>query len=276
MQVGQPSATAMAVARARAYHQIADEPRIFTDPLAVRIVGTRATRDDQFDSGVDPDFVRRRRLLLAARSRFADDTVAEAVAAGTRQVVVLGAGLDTAAYRNPHPDLRYFEVDHPNTQAWKRNRLAETGIAVPSTVSFTPVDFARDDLATGLARAGFASDAAAVFVWLGVVAYLERDAIATTLRYIGERTPASILVFDYSTPPTPEQLDAQRERAKRVAAVGEPWVSYFTVEQMRTELEAAGFVEVDDHSGVSLVRAYLGESAAPGIPGPHLVRARTA
>lgn len=275
MQVGQPSATAMATARARAQHQLADEPRIFTDPLAVPIVGAEAARDNEFDRGLDPEFVRRRRLLLAARSRFADDEVAESIAAGARQVVILGAGLDTAAYRNRHADVRFFEVDHPDTQAWKRNRLADSGITVPSTVSFAPVDFTRDDLADELARAGLDPDQAAVFVWLGVVAYLNQDAIATTLRYIGGRTSPSVLVFDYSYPPTPDQLEAQRARAKRVAAVGEPWVSYFTAAQMRAELVAAGFTEVDDHTGVSLVRTYSGESAAPGIVGPHLVRART-
>ncbi len=262
----------MATAQARAYHQLADEPRIFTDPLAVRMVGEQAARDNPFDRGVDPDLVRRRRLFLAARSRFAEDTVADAIAAGTRQVVILGAGMDTSAYRNPHPRVRYFEVDHPDTQQWKRNRLAEADIAVPPSLSFVPVDFARDSLAAALARAGLDRDAAAVFVWLGVVVYLEPAAIAETLRYIGGQGEAAIAVLDYSYPP-----DAgQRARAKRVAAVGEPWISFFTAEQMRAELETAGFTEIDDLAAADAVRTYSRESAAAvSISGPHLVRAAT-
>ncbi|WP_245552439.1 class I SAM-dependent methyltransferase [Nocardia aobensis] len=273
MQVGQPSRTAMATAQSRAYHQLADEPRIFTDPLAVRIVGEEAARDNPFDKGVDPELARRRRLFLATRSRFADDTVAEAVAGGTRQVVVLGAGMDTAAYRNPHPDVRFFEVDHPDTQAWKRNRLSEAGIEVPHSMTFAPVDFHRDDLADALAQAGLDRARSAVYVWLGVVVYLEHDAIAETLRYIAGQGGGADLVFDYSYPP-----DAgQQARGKRVAAVGEPWVSFFTEEQMRSELESAGFTDIEDHSGIALVRSYADLPAdGPALPGPHLVRARTA
>lgn len=279
MQVGKPSTTAMATAQARAYHQLADEPRIFTDPLAVRIVGADTARDTPFDRGLDPEFVRRRRLFLAARSRFAEDTVAKEIAAGTRQVVILGAGMDTSAYRNPHPDVRFFEVDHPDTQAWKRNRLAETGITVPATMSFVPVDFARDRLAESLTRAGLDPDAGAVFVWLGVVAYLDRDAITGTLRYMADRAGGSIVVFDYSNPPAQEEREAQRARAKRVAAVGEPWVSFFTADQMYTELTSAGFTAVDDRAAAHLVRTYVRTPAGAtvtAVSGPHLVRARTA
>lgn len=263
----------MATARARAYHQLADEPRIFTDPLAVLIVGGEAAaRDNEFDRGVDPEFARRRRLFLATRSRFADDTVAEAVAAGIRQVVILGAGMDTAAYRNQHPDMRYFEVDHPDTQRWKRNRLAETGIDVPPTLTFTPVDFHRDSLADGLARAGFDRTAGAAFVWLGVLVYLELDAIRDTLRYMGTQGGGSVAVFDYSYPPDA----AQQARGQRVARAGEPWVSFFTAEQMRAELESAGFTEIDDRAATAAMAAYTGDLATtPALSGPHLVRART-
>lgn len=272
MQVGQPSTTAMATARARAYHQLADEPRIFTDPLAVRIVGEEAARDNPFDKDVDPELARRRRLFLAARSRFADDTVAEAVADGARQVVVLGAGMDTAAYRNPHADVQFFEVDHPDTQAWKRHRLSEAGIEVPDSMKFSPVDFTRDNLADALAQAGLDRARSAVYVWLGVVVYLEHAAIAETLRYIAGQGGGAIVVFDYSYPP-----DAgQQARGKRVAAVGEPWISFFTDEQMRGELESAGFTDIEDLPGFALVRSYADlPGTGPALPGPHLVRARS-
>ncbi|WP_324192928.1 class I SAM-dependent methyltransferase [Nocardia transvalensis] len=124
---------------------------------------------------------RPRRLFFAARARFAEDCVA---AAGVRQVVILGAGLDTFTYRHPHPDLRVFEVDHPATQAWKRERLAATGTYRPEKVIFVPVDFETQTLATRLESAGFSRADPAVFVWLGVVFYLTPDAAHATLEYI--------------------------------------------------------------------------------------------
>src|SRR6185437_1053437 len=113
------------------------------------------------------------RAAFAARSRFAEDALRDAVARGVEQYVVLGAGFDTFAYRNPFPSLRVFEVDHPATQARKRQRLAEARIDVPPFATFVPVDFATTSLADGLTNAGFRKDAAAFVSWLGVVPYLE-------------------------------------------------------------------------------------------------------
>ncbi|MFB9235471.1 SAM-dependent methyltransferase [Plantactinospora siamensis] len=155
MELGQPSRTAFSAASHLAEHQVVDGGRIFHDPLAVPILG------------VPPDELRERwqgagrgrrlmALFIAVRSRFAEDALAAAVDAGTRQLVVLGAGLDTFAYRNPHAGagLRVLEVDHPATQAWKRDRLADAGIAVPPTLTFVPVDFERDVLADRVRYAG--------------------------------------------------------------------------------------------------------------------------
>jgi len=273
MQTGEPSRTAIAVAWARADHQTLDEPRIFTDPLAARIVGPPSDRTTTFDTGLDPDFVRRRRLLIAARSRFADDAVAAAVAAGTRQVVVLGAGLDTSAYRNHHPDVHFFEVDHPDTQAWKRARLAESGITIPETLSYTPVDFERHSLAEGLAAAGFDRDRAAIFLWLGVVMYLTAEAIEGTLRYIAGQGGGAEVVFDYLSP---AGADAAAQRAKRVAAVGEPWITARTGEEYREQLHALGFARVEMCFAAQAVASYTGRSdPGPADAGPGLIHAST-
>src|SRR5258708_34720827 len=96
------------------------------------------------------------RMFMAAGSRFAEDCLDAAVSRGIRQVVILGAGLDTFSLRNPHALLgvRVFEVDHPATQAWKRDRMHEADLAVPATLTFAPVDFARESLAEPLAAAG--------------------------------------------------------------------------------------------------------------------------
>ncbi|WP_280395603.1 class I SAM-dependent methyltransferase [Nocardia brasiliensis] len=269
-----PSRTALATAYARAYHQIADQPRILTDPLAVRLLGVgvdelteagqpSAARPDSDDGlgllrlGVSD---RPRRLFFAARSRFAEDQVAEAVAVGVRQVVILGAGLDTFAYRNPHPGLRVFEVDHPATQKWKRQLLAAAGIDLPELSAFVPVDFETDLLATQLAEAGFSRSEPAVFVWLGVVFYLTPEAASATLEYLaGQAAPVQV-IFDYLADNGANRAELLA-RAERAAAVGEPWFSYFTPDDIADQLRALGLTDVEDHAAADLIAGYLGGSA---------------
>src|SRR3954447_14263017 len=169
MQPGQPSRTALGAAGLRAAHQVLDGASIFEDPLALRILGPDAddlVRDAEAET--DP-FRQRLRWFIAVRSRIADDALAAAVMRGVTQLVVLGAGLDTTAYRAPPSQrLRIFEVDHPATQAWKRARLAETGIALPAALTFVPIDFERATLAESLAAAGFDTVRQTFFSWLGV------------------------------------------------------------------------------------------------------------
>jgi methyltransferase (TIGR00027 family) len=171
MQTGRSSLTAHSAAVHRAVHQVSEQGRIFFDPLAVRILGEDAgalARDAE-----QRPHSRRMRIFIAARTRFAEATLAAAVERGVKQLVVLGAGLDTYAYRGAMRDrLRIFEVDHPATQAWKRERLAEAGIKIPERLTFAPVDFERETLAEGLAAAGFDPAQRSFFTWLGVVPYL--------------------------------------------------------------------------------------------------------
>jgi hypothetical protein len=158
MQAGEPSHTALGAAGYRAIHQTLEGGAIFSDPFAVRILDdeTRARLDK---IAADPS-LRPMRLVIAARSRFSEDALAACVARGVRQVVVLGAGLDTFSLRNPHAGLgvRVFEVDYPATQQWKRERLNEAGLAIPGSLTFAPVDFERQSLADGLEAADFDAD----------------------------------------------------------------------------------------------------------------------
>lgn len=268
-----PSRTALITAYARAHHQVVDRPQIFTDPLAVPLLGVSAAElaDQQLGDVVSD---RPRRLFFAARSRFAEDAVAEAAAAGVRQVVILGAGLDTFAYRNPFPTVRVFEVDHPATQAWKRERLAAAGIELPDTVTFVPVDFETQTLATGLATAGFDRSGPAVFVWLGVVFYLTSHAAHATLEYIAGQGGTVEVVFDYLRPADSEEGRAhQRARADRLADIGEPVFSYFTPEDIATQLRDLGFTDIDDHSALDLLTRYLDGSPNAGGEPPDALRA---
>src|ERR1700744_833636 len=144
MEANQPSRTAQGAAMHRAAHQILDRPPVFEDPLALKIIGPEA--EAELRNGNDPRTDRRAaglRAFIAARSRFSEDTLAEGVAKGVRQYVLLGAGLDTFAYRaaRNYPGLAVFEVDHPATQGWKRERLAQAGLTLPDALTFAPVNF---------------------------------------------------------------------------------------------------------------------------------------
>jgi methyltransferase (TIGR00027 family) len=248
MDEGRPSLTAQRAATLRAAHQILDQPRILDDPLALRIIGAQA------ESALRADTQRNERLVtlrafVALRSRYAEDELARAVQNGVRQYVILGAGLDTFAYRNPYPGLRVFEVDHPATQSWKRGRLHEAGITPPDSLILAPVDFEKQTLADGLRRAGFRTDEPAFFSLLGVAIYLTKDAAMGTLKLVASLPSGSEIVFDYAVPSSAlsESERARREvLASRVAAIGEPWITYFDPPSLASEIKLLGFKRVED------------------------------
>ncbi len=247
-----PSRTAYQVALSRAAHQILDVPRVLEDAVALAIVGAAgAARIRGAPLRFRVPLARYLRAFLVARSRVAEDALAAAVRGGVRQYVVLGAGLDTFAYRNPYPAqlLRVFEVDHPATQAWKRRQLEAARIALPQSLSFVPLDFESERLAERLASAGFRADEPSFFSWLGVSMYLSRAAIMGTLGFVARLPRGSGVVFDYAVPPASLGLLrrlAVRALMQRVAAAGEPWRSFFEPRELHDELRALGFSELED------------------------------
>ena len=252
-----PSRTALAAALHRAAHQVAEQGRIFHDPLALRILGADARM-------ADPDELiaqRGMRLFIAIRSRVAADRLEEALQRGVRQVVILGAGLDTTAYRGAWPDAaRIYEVDHPATQAWKRARLAAAAIAIPAALTFVPIDFERQSLLKTLQAAGFDPTAPSFFLWLGVVPYLTEGAIFATLGAIASLPGGAGIVFDYANPPgglADERRRAHEARAGRVAALGEPWISYFDSDTLHARLTALGFGGITDLGAREIAARYL-------------------
>ncbi len=277
MNERQPSRTALRAAGYRAAHQQLEGGKVFSDPLALTILGDGA---DAIIAGLSADPAQQRtRIFMAARSRFAEDSLGAAVSRGVRQAVVLGAGFDTFALRNPYSDLglRVFEVDHAATQAWKRRRLSEVGLAIPASLTFAAIDFETDDLGRGLRDAGFDPDRPAFFIWLGVVPYLGRASIAATLRYIAS-VKKSEVVFDYSEPLEnypPEWGPAIVELGAFTAAIGEPWLSHFDPDEIAQKLRGYGFGEIEDVGMSEIAVRYLGAPA--GGPnagaGPHMIRA---
>jgi methyltransferase (TIGR00027 family) len=250
MDDGRPSATALGAAFLRAAHQVLDQPRILEDPIALRILGSEGesalqSYPERYGAG------RALRAFIVLRSRYAEDELVRAVQAGVRQYVILGAGLDTFPYRNPHPvsRLRVYEVDHPATQAWKRRQLQQAKIAIPDSVTYTPIDFEKQTLGDGLGSAGFNKKEPAFFSMLGVVIYLTKSAVLGTLKFVASLPSGSEIVFDYCVPPSllPEgPRSAHESVANRAAALGEPWITYFDPSALAGELRHMGFGLIED------------------------------
>jgi methyltransferase (TIGR00027 family) len=260
---GTPSPSAWRMAALRGVHALLDVPLVFDDPFALAILGPEreaALRADPFVLN-DP-FARGLRAALVVRARVAEDALAQAVEGGLRQVVVLGAGLDTLALRSSRlaADLRVWEVDAPSTQARKREALAQAGLQLPATASFVPVDFERDDLRQALESAGVRFDQPVFFTWLVVTMYLSKPAIRETLRVVASAAPGSAVVFDY-------RLDAALldpiERvigefvARQIGATGEPFVSEFEPAALAAELRDLGLRTIVDPSAAELSQRYL-------------------
>jgi methyltransferase (TIGR00027 family) len=257
---GRPSRTAQRVALRRAAHQLFDTPKVLEDPLAVRIVGREAAASISSITDRFSPPARYMRAFMAVRARFAEDELALAVRRGTTQFVILGAGLDTFAYRNPYPNLRVFEVDHPATQEWKRQRLAAEGITIPDSVTYAAVDFNTQTLADGLRAANFQAAEPAFFSWLGVTMYLEPQTVLDTLRLIHTMSAENGIVFDYSVPRhllnTVGKLvfDAI---TSRVAAAGEPFRGFFVPGELNTALRQIGYRHIEDLDSAAINARYF-------------------
>jgi methyltransferase (TIGR00027 family) len=277
MKSDAPSRMALIVARQRAVHQLLDHGKILDDPYAVRILGEH--EDNVLRAFNDHPLMSMGRLFTAARSRIAEDALSEAAERGVRQLVILGAGLDTFALRSPHAaGINIFEVDHPATQAWKRQRLVEAELAPPPWLTFVPVDFERDDLQQKLSSVGFQRTSAAFFTWLGVVPYLTRDAIDDTLAYMAS-IPSSEVVFDYAEPPEAFTEDLKAFEAARMAQLekmNEQWVSGFEPASVSAILRSHGFDDMEDISFQQVVSRFghYVQELATGQLGVHVVRAK--
>ncbi len=177
----------------------------------------------------------------------------------------------------PHAGVTVYEVDYPATQAWKRERLSQAGVALPPSLTFAPVDFEHQSLADGLAAAGFRRDQPAYFQWLGVTPYLTREAIIATLDFVAAIGGAEV-VFDYAEPfeNYPPDMQANlRAVAERTASIGEPWLSLFDPPDMAALMRARSFASFEDVTRPELAARYygdLGEGLRSG-PGPHMVHA---
>jgi methyltransferase (TIGR00027 family) len=291
MQPQRPSRTAWGAARHRAVHQLVEDGRIFADPLAVPILGGELDDSGENVLRLDRDNepgTRALRFFIVARSAYAEARLAEAVAErGVTQLVVLGAGFDTFAYRNPFPELRVFEVDHPATQAWKRERLVAMDVASERWPIFAGVDFEIESFGERLIEVGFDPAQRTFVFWLGVSMYLTPQAIDATLAAIARWRGGGEIVFDYAEPPkarmSEQGLAARAALAERVAAAGEPFTAGLEPEALHARLAGLGYAEVEDLGSLDLAERFLGPeiaaaaraAGATGRGGAHVLFART-
>lgn len=261
LRQGQASRSALMVAALRAAHQLLDRPLVLDDPLALAILGPDLEAQVRADPGkYDAGMARLLRAAMVVRSRFAEDELSNAIARGVRQYVVLGAGLDTYAYRHRQRGLAVFEVDHPATQVWKRGLLERAAIAIPDSVHHVPVDFERDTLLESLRQAGCRLDQPVFMSWLGVTLYLSNEAIFDTLRQVASLPPGSAIAFDYGVA---QEMLGPMERmgvaylAAKFEAEGEPWRSFFAPDALAGRLRELGFAATADFGAGELSARYL-------------------
>ena len=243
----------------RAAHQLFDRPLVLDDPIALPILGARYAEEIK-RTPLHPDRVASTalRAAIVARSRYAEDNLRAAVDRGVSQYVLLGAGLDTFAYRNSYPRLHVFEVDHPSTQAWKRELIAENQVYIPENLTYVPVDFEQQSLIECLEVSGFDAGQPVFFAWLGVIPYLTLVAFRATIAFVAAQAPGSGIVFDYAQPRDVLPAIEQREfdsLSARVRLAGEPFQLFFTPEQMAAEL--SGFLQVEDLGAAEVTARYF-------------------
>ncbi|MBI3801609.1 MAG: class I SAM-dependent methyltransferase, partial [Deltaproteobacteria bacterium] len=265
MEEGRPSSTARGAAMLRAAHVLLDgEPKILTDNFAMGLSGVDSdvalqaaleTMQADFAQRANPELaralLRHLRASVTMRSRYTEDELSEAITRGVRQYVILGAGLDSFAYRRRDliEVVRIFEVDHPATQQWKRARLQELQIELPPNLTFIPIDFERQTLADALRTGVCHLEEPVFFSWLGVTGYLTEEAIFKTLREVATAAPGSEIVFGYGV--REELLDRESQQMRtalkgQVAARGEPTLSLFDPTSLAARVKAVGFAQVWD------------------------------
>jgi len=288
MKENQASFTAMSVAYMRAYHSIYDAPKIFDDFLAYDLIPEEkralieqhlieqyVTWDQQLNDTENAasfyDRITTSESLMQAinnvisRARYTEDTLEEAFRQGVKQYVILGAGMDTFAFRRPEmlEELEVFEFDHPATQEFKLHRLVELGWKHPAKLHFIPIDFTKESLVTALMRSSsYDPKIKTFFSWFGVTSYLPQKDVLATLRFIADVAPVgSSLVFDYIDTDAfiPEKLSPQmRELLEYLSKIGEPLGSKgFNPSSLAEELASLGFQLYEDLSPKYIEKRYL-------------------
>jgi len=252
------SQTAVSAAKTRAYHYaFDDEPKILADSIARRLL----TPDEAPILARDGDAKSRASVVL--RSRYAEERLEAAVARGVEQYILLGAGLDSFAYRQPSwaSGLKIIEIDQPGSQADKRRRVIEAGITPPANLQYAPIDFEKMTLREGLLANGVDLTRPTFMSCLGVLIYLTAEAVDAIFELVAELPKGSEIAFSYySRSGVPEGF------FESVAKLNEPFLTFFEPEELARDLKARGFGEVELLSREAQRRYFRGR--ADGLDSP--------
>ena len=258
-----PSRTAMFAAVSRGLFRTEETPPwVLDDALALLLVGpVWQELRDQVNPLFPGQVVRESRAAVCARSRYAEDRLA---AGAFTQYVILGAGLDSFAWRRPDllRSVRVFEVDHPASQAWKLERVGDLALPLSDSQVFVPVDFEAEPLRDALRAARFNWGQPALFSWTGVAPYLTAQATESTLRTTAGATPGSEVVFSYRAEES--VLDGVGREFIRVyaplaASVGEPLQPGWPVIEIERLISRCGLKVVDHPARADLEQRYFAD-----------------
>jgi methyltransferase (TIGR00027 family) len=289
------SLTAIGAARMRAAHLLLDDdPKIFRDDFALRFGGCESEASLRADTStglaeiaakVGPEIAQRvlqaGRAVMIMRSRYTEDALSQAIANGITRYVILGAGLDSFAWRHPQLASRVevVEVDHPSSQQWKRRRLQELGIDEPPNLKFLPIDFEKQTLLDGLSDGGYPLDKPAFFSWLGVTQYLTRETVLDTFKQVATLGSGTEISFTFVVPQNLLARGDQRSLAMAAAAAaarGEPWLTFFEPDELTRQLQELGLTRVEYLSPEEAnIRYFAGRADGLHVPGvEHVMLAR--
>jgi methyltransferase (TIGR00027 family) len=284
MRDNEASYTALSVAYMRAYHSRYADGKIFDDFLAYDLIpedklkqieqhliscnkhlNNSEDSESHFDQTITSDFFLQGLNSVVSRAKYAEDTLEEAVRQGVKQYIILGAGMDTFAFRRPDlmEQLEVFELDHPATQEFKLHRLTELGWEYPVNLHFIPIDFTKEKLETALTKSlAYDLEAKSLFSWFGVTPYLTQEEVLTTLRSIANVAPSgSTVVFDYTDIDAfkPEKLSQRmKESMEFLEKVGEPMkAGGFNPSNLVEDLASLGFNLKENLSPTDIKETYL-------------------
>jgi len=273
MEKDNRSSSAEATAAIRATHFLhGSPPLVFEDPFAIDFIGQDWREichrgNDLCMSGGG--------IIIIGRARYTEDLLEAAVSSGIDQYVVLGAGLDTFALRRPDllARIRVYEIDHPATQSWKQERLAQLGHELPDTLEFIPVDLEHETVTEALSHSSYRRDKRAFFSWLGTTPYLTREAIFHTLEaLVAASAPGSEIVFDYRVSNEfidPEDIPFVEMGDKASAAKGEPKRSWLNPNTLPDEISVLGFDLVESLTPKQLEDRYFAGRSDVARPASH-------
>lgn len=293
----QPSRTSIWAASARAVGSRFDEPRRNPDALADKLMGPEeramiaghplavALENDTPENRQSPE-VQSATMTLIVRTKFIDERLVRMVREGATQIVIMGAGWDTRAYRFADilRGVRVFEVDQPATQDWKRRRAMEALGPAPVNLVYLPIDFRTQTLADVLASAGYDPRQKTMFIWEGVTMYLPEQAVRDTLHWISKQAKGSMVVFDFAYSALIEQIARAQhgeqpegdraklvmDRLRQIAGWGEPWIFGVPTDQSAKYINELGLQhrETLGMASIEAAHRYLAWTEDRPFPAP--------